>query len=323
MLKWGIIGCGDVVARKSGPAIRATGGSRITAVMRRDGTKARAYAEANEIPLATDDASIVLNHPEVDIVYVATPPYAHAEYVVGAAEAGKHVLVEKPMGMSADQARRMIAACQQAGRELFVAYYRRFQEHVMKMRELVRGGAVGTPVQAFIDLAKPVRRGVAGDWRERVAISGGGHFVDVGSHRLDLMVYLFGAVKSACGVAGGYAKAGSAERVVSLCAEFECGVQLAATGDYVSGRRADLLRVIGTGGEVRMDSVDSYAVTAVGEGGEKRFEFEKRDDHHVGLIHHIEAVLERGAENGCSGREGLQTEIILDEAVRKRRPWKN
>lgn len=317
MLNWGIIGCGDVVERKSGPAIRAAGASRIVAVMRRDAAKARAYARANDIPIATDDASAVLHNPDVDIIYIATPPYAHAEYVAAAAEAGKHVLVEKPMGMSADQARRMIAASDQANTQLFVAYYRRFQEHVAKMRELVLGGAIGAPLQAYLDLAKPVQRNLPGDWREIPAISGGGHFLDVGSHRLDLIVSLFGEVKSAGGIVGRPDASCAAEQTVSLCVEFASGAQLVAMADYTSGRKADFLRVVGANGEVRMDSVDSCAVTLVTTRGEQRFEFEKRNEHHLGLIRHIQAVLNGEETNACSGRDGLQTEIILDEAVRK------
>lgn len=313
MLNWGIIGCGDVVQRKSGPAIQATGRSRIVGVMRRDADNARAYAEAHGVPLGTGDASAILNHPEVDIVYVATPPCAHEEYVVAAAHASKHVLVEKPMGLSADQAGRMIAACAEAGRELFVAYERRFDPHVQKMRELVVSGKIGTPLQGIVELGKAA---TPGDWRGIPAVSGGGYFADVGCHRLDLIARLFGVVESVHGVVTCRDGSRPAEYTVSLCAKFVSGAQLVATGDYVSGRRADRLRVIGTKGEVEIDSIDSFVVTLKTPSGEERFVFEKAL-HHLGLIQHIEAVLSGETENACSGRDALQTEIILDKGLRR------
>ena len=144
-LGWGIIGCGDVVERKSGPSIEQAGRSRIVAVMRRDGEQARAFAERHGVPEWTAEAEEVLSHPDVDIVYVAPPPSSHEEYVLAAARRGKPVLVEKPMGLNAGQARRMIAACDEAGVELFVAYYRRFQPHVRKMRALIDEGRIGRP----------------------------------------------------------------------------------------------------------------------------------------------------------------------------------
>ena len=154
-LNWGIIGCGNVVEKKSGPSILMAGHSRIVAVMRRDVAKARPFAEAHRIPLCTANAAEVINRPEVDIIYVATPPSSHKEYVLAAARAGKHVLVEKPMGLSAAEDTEMIAACEQAGIELFVAYYRRFHLHVLKMKELVDSGRIGYPVMAQIDFAQP------------------------------------------------------------------------------------------------------------------------------------------------------------------------
>ena len=316
MLNWGIIGCGDVVEHKSGPALLGSAGSRIVAVMRRDLDRARDYARRCGVAVATDDAREVFARPDVDIIYVATPPDSHEEYVLAAAAAGKHVLVEKPMGLSVAQAERMIAACDRTGRQFFVAYYRRFDAHVQKMRGLILDGVIGEPVQAFIDLAKPVNRSNDAGWRERVPVSGGGHFVDVGCHRLDIMVYLLGDVDTAHGVVSRRDPSVAAEQAVALCVRFKSGAQLAALGDYTSGRRADHLRVIGVRGEVVMDSVDSYAVTLKTDAGERVFAFEPTHAHHLGLVRHIESVLAGREDNACSGRDGLQTEIILDAAVR-------
>lgn len=171
-LNWGIVGCGNVVEYKSGPSILQTGRSRIVALMRRNKAALKPFAEAYGGPLCTDNAAQVIEHEDVDLVYVATPPNTHLPYTVAAAAAGKHVLVEKPMAMSAAEAQQMIDACDRAGVQLFVAYYRRFQPHVMKMRELITQGHIGRPVQAAIDIASPAARPSPDFWRYDPAIAG-------------------------------------------------------------------------------------------------------------------------------------------------------
>src|SRR5688572_21373442 len=124
-VRWGIIGCGDVCEVKSGPGFAKADGSRLVAVMRRDGAKAAAFARRHGVDRHYDDAAALIADPQVDAVYVATPPSIHAAYTLQAAAAGKAVYVEKPMATTAREARQMLEACQTARVPLFVAYYRR------------------------------------------------------------------------------------------------------------------------------------------------------------------------------------------------------
>ena len=96
-VQWGIIGCGDVTEMKSGPALQKIDHSEIVAGMRRDGNRARDYARRHGVPHAYSEAEKLINHPDVNAIYIATPPDTHAEYTVRAARAGKPVYVEKPM----------------------------------------------------------------------------------------------------------------------------------------------------------------------------------------------------------------------------------
>lgn len=318
-LNWGIIGCGDVVERKSGPAIEQAGRSRIAAVMRRDADGARDFAARHGVPLGTADAREVAARDGVQIVYVATPPGSHLEYVLMAAAAGKHVLVEKPMGLSADEARRMIEACDAAGVELFVAYYRRFWPNVCRMKELIDAGAIGKPALGIIDLAAP--RAATPDpasWRDDLAVSGGGCFVDVGSHRLDVMVRLLGRVEEAVGVMTPFSEDWPSERSVLLAARFASGAHCVATGDYASGRKRDRFEIIGTRGSIVAANLDSHAFELHADGRVEPFAFGPDTAPHLGLMRHVEAVLLDNADNRCSGRDGLLTEIMLDAAVRGR-----
>ena len=313
-LNWGIIGCGDVVFNKSGPSILQADRSRILGVMRREPAKARPFAEAHSIPLCTGDADAILRHPDVDIVYVATPPVAHKAHVLAAARVGKHVLVEKPMGMSAAEDREMIDACDAAGVELFVAYYRRFHPHVAKMRELVAGGRIGRPVFGQIDFATPWR---PSDWRVQPEISGGGLFVDVVSHRLDVMVSLLGDPVDVHGVRNTFNPDVGVEDAVSVAIRFADGALAAVSADFVSGRSADGFRVVGIRGVIETDHLDGHVFTLKADGESERFEFDPFPAPHLGLIRHIERVLAGEAENASSGRAGMQTDRIIDNALHR------
>jgi predicted dehydrogenase len=285
--------------------------------MRRDRAAARRFADRHAIPFATDQAAEVVRHPEVDVVYVATPPAAHLPHVLAAAEARKPVVCEKPLATSTAEAWRMICACEEAGVELFAAYTYRFWPSVRKMAELIGEGRIGAPLQASLEMARKVAaRGEGGFWRETPEISGGGLFVDVGAHRLDVLVFLLGGVRKAHGVTGFPVAAIRTEQTLALCAEFESGATLAALADYISGRQADRLRIIGTEGELEMNHLHTASFVLCTPAGEERFAFEAPAAPHVGLVRHVEAVLAGKASNASSGRDALHTERLLDAACR-------
>src|SRR5215217_795138 len=118
VIRWGIIGCGDVTEVKNGPGFRKARGSKLVAVMRRNGALAADYSRRHGVPRWYDDAHALVNDPEVDAVYVATPPGVHLDGVRLAAAAGKPVYVEKPMARHTPECDAMIAACAAAKQKL-------------------------------------------------------------------------------------------------------------------------------------------------------------------------------------------------------------
>src|SRR5664280_2922152 len=139
MIGWGMIGVGDVTEVKSAPAIFRAEDSDVVHVMRRDAERARDFAERHGVARWSTDAQAVIDDPEVTAVYVATPTATHAQYAIAAARAGKHVLVEKPMAMSAAEAGRIVEAADAAGVRVWVGYYRRALPHFVKIRQLLEG----------------------------------------------------------------------------------------------------------------------------------------------------------------------------------------
>src|SRR5690349_8649652 len=139
IIRWGILGCGDVTEVKSGPAFQKASNSALVAVMRRDGARAADYAKRHGVPRWHDDAEALIRDPEVDAVYVATPPGTHLELALRVAAAGKPCYVEKPMARSAGECARMIEAFERANQPLFVAYYRRALPRFVRAKELIDG----------------------------------------------------------------------------------------------------------------------------------------------------------------------------------------
>ncbi len=267
-VRWGIVGVGDVTETKSGPGLQQAEGSALVAVMRRDGAKAADYARRHGVPRWYDDADALIADPEVDAVYVATPPDSHADYAVRALRAGKPVYVEKPMARTATECEEILSASRRAGLPVFVAYYRRAMPRFATVKELLEGGAIGQ-VRAFrienfapavhVDAFRvrgsgPAQPGADLGWRVRPEISGGGLFVDLGSHTLDLVDHLLGPVTRVHGFAHNTAGAYPAEDLVS--ATFELGSAVAGTGlwCYAAGETRDEVEIIGSAGSLTFSS---------------------------------------------------------------------
>lgn len=195
-IKWGIIGCGDVTEKKSGPAFNKVPGSALVAVMRRDAEKAADYARRHRVPFWYADVDGILNNPEINAIYIATPPSSHLEYALLALKHGKHVYVEKPVALHADEAVILADAVQKYGGRLVVAHYRRQLPLFLKIKEMISKGVIGTVRTVELRLWQSrspslVTKGAA-NWRTDPAVSGGGYFFDLAPHQLDLMIYFFG-----------------------------------------------------------------------------------------------------------------------------------
>ena len=200
-IRWGMIGCGDVAEVKSGPALQKAEGSALVAVMRRDRAKAEDFARRHGVPRAYTEAETLINDPDVDAVYIATPPSSHCELALKVAAAGKPCLVEKPMATSHAECLRMIDAFRTAQRPLWVAYYRRALPRFLKVRELLRDGAIGRVTSVHMSVSDPLATGdSAKAWRFNPDISGAGLFLDLASHYFDIVDFLAGRITAAIGL---------------------------------------------------------------------------------------------------------------------------
>ena len=254
MIRWGIVGCGDVTEVKSGPALQQVSGSSLVAVMRRDGERARDYARRHGVPRWYDDAAALIDDPEVDAVYVATPPSTHRRFTEMAAAAGKPVYVEKPMAPTAEDADAMLEACHVAGVPLFVAYYRRALPRFLALRDLLAGGELGELLAVTVTHLSPPGRAESAAmpaWRVQPSISGGGYFVDLGSHTLDLLDFLLGPIERAEGSSANRAGLYPAEDLVSGHFVFASGVRGIGLWSFAAAVRREDVEIVGSEGTLR------------------------------------------------------------------------
>lgn len=264
ILKWGFIGCGEVTEKKSGPAFSEVPGSSVEAVMSRSEEKARSYAERHGIKKWYIDAQELIDDPDVNAIYIATPPSSHATFAIMAMKAGKPVYVEKPLAASYDDCARVNRVSEQTHVPCFVAYYRRYLPYFQKVKNIISEKVIGDIVSVQIRFAVPPRdldynHPENLPWRLQPDIAGGGYFYDLAPHQLDLLQDIFGVIIDAYGICSNRAGLYQVEDSVSACFKFENGLSGSGSWCFVAYESAkeDRIEVVGTKGQLSF-SVFTY-----------------------------------------------------------------
>lgn len=319
-IRWGIIGCGAVTEVKSGPALQQADHSALVAVMRRSGDLARDYALRHGVPRWYDNAEALIHDPEVDAVYVATPPSSHRTYTLLCARAGKPVYVEKPMGLNHGECMEMLRACTEAGVPLLVAYYRRALPRLLTVKELIDAGAIGEVRFVTTTLYKPLARNESDPgslpWRVLPEISGGGHFVDVGSHMLDFMDFVLGPITEATAFAGNQARCYPAEDLVTGAFRFASGVQGTGTWCFTGFTRCDQTEIVGSHGKISYAAFDPTPVVLTTNDGVKEFYTAHPPHIQQPLIQTVVNELNGIGRCPSSGDSAARTSWVMDEMLK-------
>lgn len=321
-VRWGIIGCGDVTEKKSGPAFQKVNNSELVAVMRRTGELAKDYAERHGVAKWYDDANALINDPDVDAVYIATPPGSHKDYTLMAAAAGKPVYVEKPMARTFNECNEMVAACEEAGVPLYVAYYRRAQERFLKIKELLDQNAIGDVRFVSSTQYQTAGEDVKGSdqlpWRVQPEIAGGGLFFDLASHTLDILDFLLGPIQEAKGFSSNQAGYYRAEDIVTGTYQFESGVQGVGTWCFTAFENVDKNEIVGSKGKISFSTFGDDPVTLTTVEGKEQWSFERPLHVHQPLVETIVKEL-TGSGVSCTstGDSGARTNWVMDKIVGK------
>ncbi len=318
IIRWGIIGCGDVTERKSGPAYQKTEGFELYAVMRRDADKAADYAKRHNVPKFYSDADALINDPEVDAVYIATPPDTHKLYALKVAQAGKPCCIEKPMAPSYDECVAICEAFEKKQLPLFVAYYRRSLPRFLQVKLWIDEGKIGEVRHVNWHLSKtpsPVDLSGEYNWRTDAKIAKAGYFDDLASHGLDLFVYLFGNAKKVSGNSLNQQGLYSADDAVAASWVHESGVTGTGSWNFGSFERADSVTIIGSEGKIEFAVFDDVPLVLTIANNREELEIPHPENIQLYHVKNIHEHLRGNDQHPSTGLTGAHTSWIMDSMM--------
>lgn len=322
MIKWGIIGCGNVTEVKSGPAFSKVNDSKLVAVMRRDAYLAEDYARRHNVPRFYSRASDLINDKEIDAVYIATPPSSHAEYALEVIKARKPVYIEKPMAATYAECQKINKAAEKHGVPVFVAFYRRALPGFLLVKNLIEKGSIGNVrfvlLQLFKAPSEDEKKGKL-PWRVDPKIAGAGHFYDLASHQLDYLDFLFGPVQKIRSIALNQAGLYKAEDFVS--ADFLFSNNIAGTGVWSFGASIesgrDTIEIIGDKGTIKFTTFSFEPIILTNENGREEFINERPQHVQYFLIDKIVKSLHGNGSSPSTGITGARTSKVMEEIVKE------
>ena len=190
-LRWGVIGAGGIADRRTIPGMMLAGNAELVAVMEINMELAEKCRAKWGCPKAYDNEADLLADPDIDAVYIATPVVLHAKQAMAAADAGKHILIEKPLAMTSEEGEKVLAYCKSKGVKIAAGLMMRFGAYVQAMKTAIADGKIGNPVSAYSQFTCWYPD-MPGNWRQSKKNGGGGAMMDMGVHCIDLMQYVMG-----------------------------------------------------------------------------------------------------------------------------------
>ncbi|WP_282179396.1 Gfo/Idh/MocA family protein [Maribacter stanieri] len=317
LIKWGIIGCGDVAEVKSGPAFNKTENSELIGVMRRNGVKAKDFAQRHNVSFWTDNADDLLNNDDINSIYIATPPSTHLEYALKALSLHKNVYLEKPMALTSKEAEIIGEAVKSSRGKLSVAHYRRKLPAFVKVKELIDSNAIGKILVVDIQILQPKKSKLIANseenWRLDPQVSGGGLFYDIAPHQIDLMYHYFGAFKNISGLSTS-STSEMIEDTVNGIIRFENGVQFRGIWNFVGNElySKEQCIIYGTQGSI---SFSFYGDSIVVRTKDKENLLKFNNPKHIQqpMIASVVSYFLGDTENPCAVEEGILVMKALEK----------
>lgn len=318
IINWGIIGCGDVCEKKSGPSFYKIEYSNLEAVMRRDQDKVKDYAMRHKVDKYYTDADQLIADPQVNAVYIATPPNTHMQYAIKAMQAGKPVYVEKPMGMTSAECEEMIRTSETTNQKLFVAFYRRALPYFLKVKELLESGVIGNVLTVEVKQYRSPRVSdlTSSDhtWRVNKDIAGEGYFYDLAPHTLDILDFLLGEITDAKGFSANLGQFYEVKDTISAILKFKSGVIGSGRWCFVTSAQTDVDSIIvtGTKGEIRFSTFAFSPILLLSDTVSESFDIPSPEHIQQPLIQTIVDELRGVGKCPSTGVSGARTSRVMD-----------
>lgn len=307
-MNWLVVGTGDVARKRVFPALEREPHSTLYGVVTRDPARGRRLA-----PRAWDDLEVALTDPAVDAVYIATPVFLHAPQAVQALRAGKHVLCEKPVAMSYEEALDMVRAAEASERLLGVAYFRRLYPKLRRAKELLEQNVIGRPLMALAACGEWLPPGSdSRRWFFEPGCGGSGPFYDIGSHRVDALNFLLGQPVRVTAQFSNVIHQAAVEDSATALIEYETGARAVVDARWNTHVHLDEFRIIGVDGEMDLTPLNGPSLRYPG-GAE---ELPSDENRHFPCVENFVRALRGEADLACSAAASLPAAWVLSEALK-------
>ena len=315
-VRWGLIGCGDIARKRVAPALRDSPLCELVAVSRAQAELAQSFAtEFGARHWYSDWRDLLIDY-EIDAIYVATPVHLHAEQTIAAAEAGKHVLCEKPMALSVADCDRMIAACRGNDVKLGIAYYRHFYPSLHRVKEIVASGELGVPVMVQMNAFEwfePKPSDPRG-WLLEPKVSGGGPMFDFGCHRIEVLLDIFGGVSDVKATLANAHFKREVEDVGTAVLRFERGVTGVLTVAHAAREPQDTFDLFCTEGSIHIPVLNEGRMRILTANGERLETLPPAANIHQPLIEDFAGAVLEGRDPVVTGEIGREVAKV-EEAI--------
>ena len=309
---WGLIGCGDIARKRIAPALRDLERCRLMAVSRQRSDLAESFAREFGAGKHYVNWQDLVRDDELDAVYIATPVHLHAAQAIAAAEAGKHVLCEKPMAMSVAECDRMIAAARASRVKLGVAYYRHFYPVVKRAREIVESGDIGLPVLAQINAFESFNPGPEHPraWLLKKEKSGGGPMFDFGCHRIEVLANVFGQITKVRALMAKVAFEREVEDTATALFQFAGGACATLSVTHAASEPQDTFDIFGLQGSIHIPILNGGSMRIVSRDGERSESHPPDANLHAPLISDFVDAIIDNREPAVTGETGRMVAMI-------------
>ncbi len=311
-VKWGFLGCGSVTESTSGPAFGRIANSTVHAIMRRTLPRAKLSAERLGAKKWYDSVDMLVNDPEVDAIYIATPPGCHLDHALACCRAKKPAYIEKPFARNFTEATAITDAFEREHVPLFVAHYRRALPRFLELKRIIDSGEIGIVRDVHVRLMRRFADDKDHPWLFSPELSGGGKFFDIAPHTIDLLVFLFGLFQNVHGNAITTKDARHLEDVVVFSFETSTHVLGTANFNLVADTKKDELRIYGSLGSVSATIHGDPPYVIRGISGDREVAIRNPTYIEQPMIEEVVKFLLGSQASPCFGREALETYRIID-----------
>ena len=311
-VKWGLIGCGDIANKRVAPALKELSNCQFLAVSRKRFEMARQFVDTFGAEKCYKTWQELLADDDIEAVYIATPVYLHCEQTVAAANAGKHVLCEKPMAIDPAECDKMIDACNANNVKLGIAYYRHFYPMIERIKQIISSGQIGQPVMVQINAFEyfdPPADSTR-SWFLDKAKAGGGPMFDFGCHRIELLLNIFGKINSVNGFAANIIFDRQVEDTCMAHFEFESGPRAVLNVSHAVFESQDSLDIFGTEGSLHIPRLNGAELTILTNQKQWTEQHAPAENLHAPLIDDFARAVLENKEPTVNGKTGKQVALI-------------